>query len=101
MTPQHRQAISRGLKKLQERRRRSAAMIESWKRRRHNNTDSIEATLNPFDRIEMAVKLWKGLETEKEWYRNNPEVTKLIENAITGLRLEIILACDKQLNASN
>jgi hypothetical protein len=54
MTDKHKEAIRRGLKLHRERRRRSLAMIESWKRR--NNTNSTPQvchtkTMNPHQRI--------------------------------------------------
>lgn len=45
MTEKHKQAISRGLRKLRKRRRLSAAMKASWARRRDNAIANAKVTI--------------------------------------------------------
>ena len=93
MTPQHKAAISQGIKRMQERRRRSTAMKESYARRRNHSNNSIAPAIegDKFVRIESLVRLWKGLEAEKTWALSDPEVMSILDGAVTRLRLEIIL----------
>jgi hypothetical protein len=100
MTPEHKEAIRQSVIKMRQRRRRSAAMKKSWRRRHRNNneqTPAVNSPLDAFSRIELTCKLWKGLETEKTWYQNYPEVLNVINGAITNLRLEVILVCREYL----
>jgi hypothetical protein len=56
-----------------------------------NNTDTT------FSKIEQCCRLWKGLENEKNWYQQYPELLNIIEGATIRLRLEIILLCQQYL----
>jgi hypothetical protein len=51
--------------------------------------------MNQYAKIEQLCHLWKGLETTKSWYQDYPEILTIIEGAITRLRLEIIIVCQR------
>lgn len=96
MTTKHKNAIRRGIKKMFVRRRRSLAMIESWKRRRDAGASSNNSTPKvchtPEDkiaRIEALARLWRVLQTERDEHIH-PDSDHIIDHAITRVRLDII-----------
>jgi hypothetical protein len=44
-----------------------------------------------FETIAQAAKLWRAMESQKEWHFGQPEILRVLDGAITRLRLLIIL----------
>jgi uridine kinase len=66
MTDKHRLAIRLGLKRAQQRRRRSAAMIASWANRKATSAQSVRPNNEPQQLIEALTQLAKAKQRCRE-----------------------------------
>lgn len=103
MTTKQKRNISRGVKLARQRRRRSLAMIDSWKRRKANNNQHAESVPTPtidlsdnIDRIQSLARLWQILRNE-ECGHVHEEALNIINGAVTLCRLEIMLIAQSSI----
>ena len=54
-------------------------------------TSQLPSQLLHIEQLSRAVKLWEGLEIQKQWYPDFPEALSALDGAILNLRLHILL----------